>query len=679
MAISQQNRPIKVHSHLGDDVLLFARLNGSDYLSRSFNYDLELISEDQNFNVDDILGKAMSVSVTQADGALRYFSGFVTSAAFDGAKNQLTSYRVTLSPWSWFLDQTSDCRIFQNKSVPDIVHEIVSEHGFSADFEMRLTGNYALRDYCVQYRESDLNFIQRLLEEEGIYYFFQHDTTGKHKMVLADSYSAHDVIPGYDSIKYHHPSQSVVRDYEWIYHWRMQKQVRSGEYVLRDYDFQKPRANLEAQSSITRPHNQATQQRFDYPGGYRESADGEQYARVRIEEQQAAWEVTEGFANCVGLFSGGLFSLENFPRADQNRQYLLTELHYQIAATDYLSGQSVVAETFDCSFNAIESNTPYRPARITPKTWVQGPQTAVVVGPSAEEIWTDEYGRVKVQFHWDRYGQSNENSSCWVRVSQIWAGKQWGAIHIPRIGQEVIVEFLEGDPDQPIITGRVYNGDNKPPYDLPSNATQSGMKSRSSKQGTMQNYNEFRFEDKKGAEQILLHAERNLDTEVENDETHTVDHDRTKTIGNDESSSIGRNRTKTVAKNESYEIGGNRDIVVSKNHTESINENMTLTIGKNLSETVQKDYSERVQGNMSSEIAKNLTERISGQHRVSVTKEQVVQAKKIQLVAQDEITFKAGGAKIILKSNGDITLQGKNINVKGSGVITLKGSSIKEN
>ena len=357
------------------------------------------------------------------------------------------------------------------------------------------------------------------------------------------------------------------------------KEVQPGKYVLNDFDFKKPKANMLVKSSQLRQHSRAANEIYDYPGEYIKTDEGDTLVRARIQELQAEYEQLQGQANARGLSVGCLFKLIDFPRKDQNREYLIVSATHHLESDAYESGTGGGGEIYSCSFTAMPSMQPFRPARITPKPMVQGPQTAIVVGPSGSEIYTEEYGRIKVQFHWDRESKGDENSSCWIRVAQLWAGSRWGGIHIPRIGQEVIVEFLEGDPDRPIITGRVYNNDNKPPYDLPAKATQSGIKSRSSKNGNPNNYNEIRFEDEKGNEEILIHAERNMKIEVEKDEDHTVDHDRTITVKNDEKHDVMNNRTTTIMNTDTQTVNGKRDVTIATTLTINCGVGATIVCG----------------------------------------------------------------------------------------------------
>lgn len=715
-------QPVTIKTPLAEGDLLFRTMNGTEELGRPFVYELELLSPKEDIALDDVLGHEACVSLELPSGGKRFFHGYVTHFAQTGRRGDYAAYSVQLRPWLWFLTRTADCRIFQQKTVPDIIKAVFREHGFS-DFKDSLSGSYRTWEYCVQYRETDFNFVSRLMEQEGIYYYFKHEE-GKHTLVLADSYGAHSALDGYAEIPYFPPS-STVRE-EHVYDWHIAKSVQPGKYVLRAYDFRKPKANLEVNSVVSRSHAQAEYEVFDYPGEYFERSEGDVYARARIEELQTEYERVRGVCDVRGVCTGGLFKLTEYPRRDQNREYLVVWSRQSITLGDYESGGDEGMQ-IKCTFNAMDSGTPYRVPRLTPKPVVQGPQTAMVVGPSGEEIWTDKFGRLTLQFHWDRYGKADENSSCWVRVAQVWAGANWGAMHIPRVGQEVIVDFIEGDPDQPMVTGCVYNADNMPPYGLPDNKTQSGLKSRSSKSGTGDNFNEIRFEDLKGSEEMYIHAEKDQNTVVENDQTIAVGRDRRESIERDrqllverdKSERIDRNKTVDVVGQHNERIGGAMSVMIGSTLSESVGTNyaetvggamevtvgglLAVTVGATLTETTGGGKTETVGGSKSEsvganksldvggnrsvsvggesslEVAKNLNATIGGQHNTSVTKEMVVKAKKVQFVAEDEISVKAGSAELIMKKNGDITLKGNKINVKGSGDVTIKGSKIKEN
>jgi type VI secretion system secreted protein VgrG len=742
-------RVMEIVTPLGDGVLLFHTMSAREEMSRLFEYHLDLLSAKPDINLDEILGKNVTIKLGLPDDETRHFNGFVTRFAQGGMHGRYHRYVATVRPWLWFLTRTSDCRIFQEMTVPDIIKAVFADHP-SAELKLELTSNYRKWTYCVQYRETDFNFVSRLMEQEGIAYYFRH-TEGHNTLVLTDSTSKHTPAAGCKALSYIDPHDVVREDHEHVSSWDYSREIQPGVYVHDDYDLERPSVELKASKTLPRKYKPSDYEVYDWPGEYVEKPHGEQYAAVRIDELGSQFEIARATTNSRALTVGSLLNLEDHPRPDQNREYLVLGAAYEMTFGDYEALPEQTGSSYKCSFLAMPSGQQFRPQRQTPKPFVQGPQTAVVVGPAGEEIYTDKYGRVKVQFHWDRRGKKDDKSSCWIRVSHPWAGKNWGGISNPRIGQEVIVDFLEGDPDQPIITGRVYNAEQMPPYDLPANQTQSGMKSRSSKGGGPANFNEIRMEDKMGSEQLFIHAEKNQDIEVENDETHWVGHDRKKTIDHDEMVHvkhdrkevvdhdelivIHHDRTETVDNNETLIVKGNRRENIVLDHQEKIDGNMDVSIAKNLTESVVMNYSENVGiameltvggllamtvgaamsevvglqktetiGRAKSEmigtdksidIKKNLTENvgkdqtttikenlketIGGQHQEKVTKEYSLQAKKIQLVADDEIALKTGSAEIIMKKNGDITIKGGKVNIKASGDMILKGSTIKEN
>ena len=628
-------------------------------------------------------------------------------------------YRATIVPWLWLLTRTTDCRIFQDKTVPDIIEAVFKHYGFS-DYQLKLTASYPTWEYCVQYRETAFNFVSRLMEQEGIYYYFEHQD-GKHTLVLADSISAHKPFPGYADITFHELEQgSEMR--EVITDWTVEKELQPVATALQDFDFKKPKTSLLSPANQSRQYGKAEYEIYDYPGEHLTTGEGQRLADVRLAELQSQYEVLHGEASARGLAPGSIFKLKNHPRNDQNRDYLVTGVTLQVDAGEFASETSAAGggEFFSCNFSAIDKSQQFRPERLTPKPIVQGPQTAIVVGPGGEEIYTDEHARVKVHFHWDRHDNSDENSSCWVRVSQFWAGKQWGSIHIPRIGQEVIVEFLEGDPDHPIITGRVYNADQVPPYSLPANKTQSGHKSRSSKGGSTANFNEIRFEDLKGSEQVYIHAEKNQDNVVENDETTEVGHDRTENVGHDEKITIGNDRTEQVGKNETIAIGVNRTETVGSNESITVGANRTRNVGQNevvnvaLTRTRNVGVNDMINVGAAQEITVGAVQTITvgaaqaitvgasqattvganqantiGKDRTSsVGKNDTLKVGKVLAIeAGDQVVIKTGESSIMMKKDGTIQIKGKDISIVGSGEInvkaskdvTMKGKKIKQN
>jgi type VI secretion system secreted protein VgrG len=581
MQFMQLTRLAQVSSPLGPDVLLLKHMAGGDELGRLFDYDLQLTSNDDAIDLNQLLGKPMSVSLQLTGGGHRYFHGLVARCSQNVDTGQFASYRVSLRPWLWLLTRTTDCRIFQHQTIPQIIKQVFRDLGFS-DFEDALSRPYREWEYCVQYRETSFEFVSRLMEQEGIYYFFRHEKD-RHVLVLADAYGAHQSAAGYESVPFY-PPDGQHRERDHLSDWRLAQEVQPGSLELNDYDFQRPGARIDVRSAIPRPHTAGDYPLYDYPGTYVQSEDGEHYARTRIEAIQSLHERVELSGNARGLGAGHLFSMTGFGRQDQNREYLIVGATYLITQESLETGTGAGDLQYKSALTCIDAQESFRALPTTVRPIVKGPQTALVVGPGGEEIWTDQFGRVKVHFYWDRHDQSNENSSCWIRVSQAWAGKNWGSMQIPRIGQEVIVSFLEGDPDRPIITGRVYNAEQAVPYDLPANATQSGMKSRSSKGGTPANFNEIRMEDKKGAEQLYIHAERNQDIVVEVDESHSVGHDRNKSIGNDETVTIGQNRVRAVQCDDVLHVGGAKSDSVSTGYLIEAGSQIRLVCGASVLE-----------------------------------------------------------------------------------------------
>lgn len=719
MAAIQKNRKIQVFTPLKENTLLFYQMHGSEQLSEPYLYNLELLSESSTINPEALLGESVTIGLELDNNKWRYFNGFVSRFGQYGNQGGYHHYRAEVRPWLWFLTRASNCRIFQNQTAPDIIKQVFRDQGFT-DFESKLNASYSSREYCVQYRETDFNFVSRLMEEEGIYYYFSHDN-GKHTLVLIDDNNAHVEYPGYQNIPYYAELRADLARLDHVHEWGFAREVQPGAYELTDYDFKKPKANLKVKSQLKESHTHSEREFFDYPGRYTETGAGDNYVRQRIEEQHARFERSEGQANARGLSVGYAFKLQDHPRDDQNKKYLVVSAEYHLKLDEYFSNSTGgdPEQPYTCSFTALDNARPFRPSRSSLKPLVHGAQTAVVVGPSGDEIYTDQYGRVKVQFHWDRYGKKDQDSSCWVRVAHPWAGKNWGMVAIPRIGHEVVIEFLEGDPDQPLIIGSVYNADMMPPYALPANATQTGIKSRSSKGGGGDNFNEIRLEDKKGSEEMYFHAEKDQNILVENDRNEEIDRDRTLLVKRDKSETVERNKVVHVAGNHSENIDGAMSIVVGQtltetvliNYAETVGGAMELTvgaalaitvgaamseavagskseaiggsktesIGRNKTITVGENLTESVKGNQSVTVDKDLTETITGKRRIEVTKESTLQAKKIQITAADEISFKTGSAEIIMKKNGDITIKGGKITVKGSSDLILKGSKISEN
>jgi len=650
MAITQENRELEIATPLGKDVLLLTSMSGTEQLGRPFEYQLELASEDHQIKYADIVGQNVTIRLNLSEDKTRYFNGFVSRFTQTLPVGRLASYRATVVPWLWFLTRTADCRIFQEMTVPDIIEKVFRDHGFT-DFERSLSGSYRTWTYCVQYRETDFNFVSRLMEQEGIYYFFKHEN-GKHLLVLADSASAHEPYPDFEEFEYH-PADKGTKTEECISDWLVRTYLQPGSYALNDFDFENTKKDLQARAKVDRKHAAAKFEIYDYPGEYVESNDGQEYAKKRIEELQAQYEVVSAESDARGVCTGCTFTLANHPREDQNRQYLITSANFNIKAGEFYSGGQTGGEGFySCSFTAIDATQPFRSPRITPKPSIPGPQTAMVVGPSGEEIYTDEYGQVKVKFHWDRREEADENSSCWIRVAQVWAGKNWGAMYIPRIGQEVIIEFLEGDPDQPIITGRVYNDQAKPPYEPKSNKTMSTIKSNSSKGGG--GFNEIRFEDKKGEEQIFIHGEKNLDIRIKNDRFETIEHDHHLVVENEKFEHVKSHRNEFVDQNHLEEIGEDRNLTVKGKEAKEVGKSLSLTVKGDVIEVFKSNHSEQT------------------------TKDYYLKAQNVVIEGLQNITLSVGSSYIAIESS-QIEINAPTIKVQGSTLTDIKGGTVKIN
>ena len=597
---SQDHRLIAVDTPLGKDVLLLQEITGIEGISSLFSYELNLLAyENDSIVFKDIVGQKVTITLNLPDGTPRYINGYVSRFTQGGTDARLfTHYHAQVVPWLWFLTRQADCRIFQNLAVPDIISQVFNLFDFK-DFRLSLKGSYPQLEYCVQYRETSFNFVSRLMEEFGIFYYFDHSTEGKHTMVLADQSST---LPACPSSPVSYDTQvGGLEDPEVISNWHVGQEVRTGKYTVTDYNFITPSTSLLANDpTVVDLSASHPLELFDYPGLHTNKDQGDTVAKVRMQEEEAGYMVVSAEGNCRGLMSGYSFELKNHYRGDQNTNYVVTEVrHFASAGQTYTTAGTQGGETYSNHLTCIPASVTYRPPRITPKPFVQGPQPALVVGKAGEEIWVDKYGRVIVQFYWDRLGQKNENSSCWIRASQPWAGGNWGAMWIPRIGQEVLVSFLEGDPDRPVITGRVYNANQMPPYTLPDYQTRSTFMSRSSKGGGSSNYNELRFEDLKGQEQIFMNAEMDMDLRVEKDSREF----------------IGANRHLIVTTNQVEQIQTDKHLHVKGNHFEAIDGNMSLNVTGNQMESVTGNKSLAVTGNQSESVTGNLSLAVTGQQQ----------------------------------------------------------------
>jgi type VI secretion system secreted protein VgrG len=669
MPSTQKQRFLASETALGEDKLLIKGFALTEALGRPFQMEADLLSEDPAIKFEDIVGTSVTVKLKMPNGQTRYFNGVVSRFVQEEQQQSFARYRATLVPWLWLLTRTADCRIFQNKKVPDIIEEVFKDHGFS-DYKLKLSGSYIPWEYCVQYRETDFNFVSRLMEQEGIYYFFEHQD-GKHILVLADSASAHETFEGYDTLVYRPPTTRQEENKETVTDWVIEKEVQPGMYVMSDFNFTTPKAAVTGNANISRKYQSADYEVFDYPGDFETRDEGESYAKLRIQELQAQYEILRAQATVRGIASGYKFTLKGHPRSDQNRQYLITGASLRASAGAYESGKTEAGDFYSSSFTAIPASEPFRAPRTTPKPLIRGPQTAIVVGPKGEEIYTDEHARVKVHFHWDRHDKQDENSSCWIRVSQHWAGKEWGSIHIPRIGQEVIVEFLEGDPDRPIISGRVYNADQTPPYDLPANKTQSGIKSRSSKGGGAANFNELRFEDKKGDELVFLQGEKDLKIQIKHDASEEIGHDQKLLVKHDQTEHVQNDRSETVDGGHKETIAKDRSLKIVGKESKEVDDALSLAVTGDVTENFKANHSEQTTGAYS---LKADTVTIEGQTKVTIK------------VGGSSITLEDASIKIATSGTLDITSDSP-LTVKSSaqtqvssdGITTIKGSQVMIN
>ncbi|ENT9924530.1 type VI secretion system Vgr family protein [Escherichia coli] len=572
-------------SAVPDGMLLFASLGGTETVGELFTYSIKLktpdtlnlgyVSPAANLQLKPMVGKDLCVNIELDGGGKRYISGLVTAARVAGHQGRSVVYELRLEPWLKILTHTSDYKAFQNKNVVDILDEVLDEYPWPV--EKRLVENYPTRAWQVQYGETDFAFIQRLMQEWGIYWWFEH-SENSHTLVLADAINVHKACADSPLVCYY--QKGLKLDKEFIHTITANESLRSGQWVLNDFDFMKPRSLLKSTVANPRETGLAEYEHYEWPGDYFTKSEGEMLTRIRMEEQRSPGSRVQGSGNIRTLMTGFTFTLENYPTAEVNREYLLVQTTLFIQDNAQHSGQEQHF-SYSTSFELHPTSEVYRPQRTLSKPHTKGPQSAIVTGPAGQEIWTDKYGRVKVQFGWDRYGKNDENSSCWVRVSYPWAGKGFGGIQIPRIGQEVLVDFKNGDPDLPIIVGRTYNQDTMPPWGLPGAATQSGFYSHT-KGGGPANANALRFEDKPGGEEVWLHAEKDQRIEVNNNESHWVGNNRLKVIDKTETAIIGEKRSLTVQTDDISLAGGDKTIQTVQNLRLAAGDSIILSCGKTI-------------------------------------------------------------------------------------------------
>ena len=704
----QADRPMTVTTPLGPDILLLVGFSGHETISRLFTFHLELLAENESIiPFDRLLGQKVTVNLERPDDSKRYFNG-ICCRLKQGMRDQtFTSYQMEIVPEFWFLTRVAQSRIFQQKTVPEILADVLK--GLAVDFDLK--GTYQPRDYCVQYRETDFNFASRLMEEEGISYFFKHTASG-HRMVVVDTPGS---FPELSEVAIYDGAIGGNRAEDRVHTWEKDQELKSGKYTLWDHSFELPHKHLEAEKTILESVQAGKVNHklklgasdkleiYDYPGEYAQRFDGispggadrpadlqkifqdnKRTVEIRMQEQAAASLVIQGSSDRSDFVSGSKFTLTR--HFDGDGPYLLTSVQHSAKLFSGFRTGGGGGYQYENTFTCIPAALPFRPARSTPRPIVQGTQTAVVVGPADAEIFPDKYSRVKVQFHWDRQGKHDADSSCWIRVGTPWAGKHWGMIHIPRIGQEVVVAFEEGDPDRPIIVGSVYNADMMPPYTLPEHKTQSGIKSRSSLTGTPENFNELRFEDLKDSEEIYFHAEKDFNRVVENNDSLKVgfskkdDGNQTIAIFNNQNLKVGTpesadgSQSIAVFNNQTLKVGtpespdGSQTIAVFNNHSLKVGTplspdgSQTIEIYKNRTATVKTgDETVKIeQGNRAVTIAMG---------NDSLTVKMGDQTTKISLgssttEALQSIELKVGQSSIKLDQMG-VTIQGMTISING--------------
>lgn len=662
---------------------------------------------------DDVVRKKGTLSLAVVEGESRTLSGIVSRIEQGNPAVKWSEYRITLVPWVWMLEHRVNSRIFQEMATPAIVKLVLDGAGASSgkDYAISLQGSYATREYCVQYRESDWEFVSRLLEEEGIFYYFQQTSAGD-KLVLADSLSAYPAIEGDGTLLFRPTGgglQATAAD-NHVLRFNLSEEIRAGKTTLRDWNFLKPSLSLETTSSWSKDTGLEV---YDYPGDYTINSDGDARVKVRLDELTAARVLATAESTCARLMAGSTFTLSEHPRDSFNEKYLVTAIRH-FGAEPFVDGAEDARDRGDEApyrneVQLMPADVLFRPPRVTRRPQIHGVQTAIVVGPSDEEIYTDANGRVKVQFHWDRLGKSDDKSSCWVRVAQVWASSAFGAVFLPRIDDEVVVSFLEGDPDRPLIVGSVYHGTNVPPYALPDEKTKSTIKSRSTPKGDTTTFNELRFEDKKGSEEVFLQAQKDWTIlvkndknqkvghdetlEIDNDRTKTVKHDQTATIGHDDALTVQHDRSVTVQNDHTESVSGNQSITITKAQTVTISDKQDIKVTKTRSLTVSGDVTESFSAKLSTTVGGDVSQTLQAKRTVNVTGDDKAtiggnQAITVSgnvdesvtgnrsMTVQGNVTVTSGSSTVTIKPSGEITIQGGEITIAASAPLKIQGAVV---
>lgn len=658
-SFSQKTRSLSISTALGEDVFLLRSFSGKESLSCLFEYQIELLSGNGDIDPKEVIGEQFVVSVNNATP--RSFSGYVRSfTRLAPLANGVFSYKAVLVPWLWFLTQRSDCRVFQQKTVMEIVEEVIGNLGFR-DYSSNLVGDYEKIEYCVQYNETDFDFISRLLEHEGIYYYFSQQN-GQHKLVFCDHKTSH---------KYHDPKElehsSGSRASEKIFDWEHRHNYFPGKWVQSDFNFEKFSGSLLTEKETISPFKNAkTYELYHYPGDYNNTGRGNRLTTLRMEKEELKSDIIQARSSYPHVEIGKLFTfLSDEISADNQKNFLVTEILHHAVEGSYLENDTNVP--YSNKFSCISESLNFRPPLITPKPRIDGVQTALVVGAQGDEICTDKYGRIKIQFPWDRYGKRNDSSSCWVRVASQQAGKKWGVVGIPRVGNEVVVTFIEGDPDRPLVIGSVFNNENMPPINLPAGKNQTGMKSQSTGGGAGQNG--FCVDDTKGNEAMNIHASYNCNFTVDNDLTtavvnnanYSVDVNLDETVGVDHSLSVGSNQNISVGADQTESVKGNQNLTVESNQTETItgdqtisaqNQIITIKADQNIETnnqnlTVKADHAINA-GTQTIEVKGTQAFKVAD-HATTASGKIELKATEIHLSADAKITLSVGGASISIE------------------------------
>jgi type VI secretion system secreted protein VgrG len=563
---AQDLRLLGIETSLGKDKLLLTSLTGREAICELFSYDVEMLSTDLAIAAERLIGDKAKLVITSGDGKSRAIHGMVAQwRAGPLIAHDVRQYRARLVPWLWYLGHSTDCRIFQNLSVPEIIEQVFKTFE-CPDYEMLVSrGDYPKLEFCVQYRETALNFVSRLMEEVGMFYFFRHDKD-KHVMTITDKNATFGPLPE-PQLDY----RSTTMRSGHVTQWEDAYDFRPGRWAQRDFNFEAPSSDLTTnEKTMLKLRNAQTFERYDYPGRYVQKGRGTQLTRMLMQAEEAAHHAVSGASNYAFLDTGRRFKLANHPGEKQSSAYVIRRVRHVATDTSHLTQVHAEPSHYNNSFEAIPFDVPFRPLRVTEKPVVHGPQTAIVVGPPGEKIHTDKYGRVRVQFHWDRYGKRDDKSSCWIRVSQSWAGRGWGGVNLPHVGHEVIVSFLEGDPDRPLITGRVYNGENHKTMSMPDNKTQSGLKDHAG--------NEILMEGKSGSEDIKVHAVKDMHVTVDNDREMYVKSHLKETVDKGQEVTVHQGYKETITEGAASTINGGKKLTVTDGSTVDITGEYKTTV-----------------------------------------------------------------------------------------------------